>query len=173
MQAILEGIDATHANARPIPGCPFGLGNLVLHWTAWKNETARRLAGAVACMPIEGDWPEVGDPNDKRWHEALARLESAHVNLIAAVKALPENKLYEPTNDTRSAPLGTGVSYDALLHGIVQHARGPRRPDCDSEEGALVSSEGLRPSDSPTPGIARRFAGALRSRGSLALLARS
>jgi uncharacterized damage-inducible protein DinB len=120
LQAILEGIDSTHANARPIPSA-HSVWELVLHMTAWKNETGRRLAGAVACMPIEGDWPEVGDPTDKRWHEALARLESAHVNLIAAVKALPENKLYEPTNDTRSAPLGTGVSYYVLLHGIVQH----------------------------------------------------
>ena len=34
-------------------------------------------------------------------------------------------------------------------------------------------SEGLRPSDSPTRSLARRFAGALRSRGSLALLARA
>src|SRR5438876_11575946 len=33
----------------------------------------------------------------------------------------------------------------------------------------LVSSEGLRPSDSPTRALARRFAGALRSRGSLAI----
>ena len=37
----------------------------------------------------------------------------------------------------------------------------------------LVSSEGLRPSDSPTRALARRFAGALRSRGSLAMLART
>ena len=36
----------------------------------------------------------------------------------------------------------------------------------------LVLSEGLRPSDSPTRSLARRFAGALRSRGSLAVLAR-
>src|SRR5207344_2015018 len=36
----------------------------------------------------------------------------------------------------------------------------------------LVSSEGLRPSDSPTRALARRFDGALRSRGSLARLAR-
>jgi len=33
-------------------------------------------------------------------------------------------------------------------------------------------SEGLRPSDSPTRSLARRGAGALRSRGSLARLAR-
>ena len=34
--------------------------------------------------------------------------------------------------------------------------------------GALLLSEGLRPSDSPTRSPARRFVGALRSRGSLA-----
>ena len=36
-----------------------------------------------------------------------------------------------------------------------------------------VLPEGLRPSDSPTRSLARRFAGALRSRGSLAALART
>src|SRR5258708_29862698 len=36
------------------------------------------------------------------------------------------------------------------------------------EELILVLSEGRRPSDSPTRSLARRFAGALRSRGSLA-----
>ena len=118
---------------------------LVLHMTAWKNETARRLAGAVACMPIEGDWPEVGDPTDQRWHEALARLKSAHAKLIAAVKALPEKKLYEPTNDTRSAPLGTGVS---VLRPPPRHRparRLPRWPDCDSEEGTRRQGEEIRP----------------------------
>ena len=38
--------------------------------------------------------------------------------------------------------------------------------------GALLLSEGLRPSDSPTRALARRFAGSLRSRGSLAPLVR-
>jgi len=38
---------------------------------------------------------------------------------------------------------------------------------------SFVLSEGLRPSDSPTRPLARRFAGALRSRGSLAMLART
>ena len=37
---------------------------------------------------------------------------------------------------------------------------------------SFVRSEGLRPSHSPTRALARRFAGALRSRGSLAALAR-
>jgi uncharacterized damage-inducible protein DinB len=120
LQAILEGIDAARAAARPIPGA-HSIWELVLHMTGWKNEAARRLAGAVACMPVEGDWPEAGDPTDERWQAALTRLESAHDGLIAAVKGLPDTRLYEPTNDTRSAPLGTGVPYYVLLHGIVQH----------------------------------------------------
>jgi len=120
LQAILEGIDAQRAAARPIPG-GHSIWELVLHVIGWKNETARRLAGAVACMPVEGDWPDVGEPTEARWQETLTRLHSAHKSLVAAVKALPEAKLYEPTNDTRSEPLGTGVSYYVLLHGIVQH----------------------------------------------------
>src|SRR5258705_13423745 len=37
-----------------------------------------------------------------------------------------------------------------------------------SRDSKLILAEGLRPSDSPTRSLARRFAGALRSRGSLA-----
>jgi uncharacterized damage-inducible protein DinB len=120
LEAILEGVGAARAAARPIPGA-HSIWELVLHMISWKNETARRLSGAVACMPLEGDWPDVGKPTEERWQAALAGLQSAHDGLVAAVKALPESRLYEPTNDTRSGPLGTGVSYYVLLHGIVQH----------------------------------------------------
>ena len=44
---------------------------------------------------------------------------------------------------------------------------------CVNISPSLVLTEGLRPSDSPTRSLARRFAGALRSRGSLAALART
>ena len=118
--AILDGIDAKRAAARPLAGA-HSIWELVLHMTGWKNETAKRLRGAIACMPAEGDWPEVGEPTDERWQAAISSLQAAHDGLIAAVKALPDSKLYEPTNDRRSGPLGTGVSYYVLLHGIVQH----------------------------------------------------
>lgn len=120
LQATLEGIDAAGAAARPIAN-GHSIWELVLHMTGWKNEAARRVAGGVATMPSEGDWPEVGEPTEAGWREALANLDKAHAALIAAVKKLPESKLYEPTNDTRNGPLGTGVSYYVLLHGIVQH----------------------------------------------------
>jgi uncharacterized damage-inducible protein DinB len=120
LTAILEGIQAERAAARPIADA-HSIWELVLHMTSWKNETARRLRGAVACMPIEGDWPDVGAPTAERWQAAIDTLQAAHEDLIAAVKALPDARLYEPTNDTRSGPLGTGVSHYVLLHGIAQH----------------------------------------------------
>jgi uncharacterized damage-inducible protein DinB len=89
--------------------------------TAWKNEVRKRAAGGAASEPDEGDWPDVGEITDERWNQAVRRLETAHSELIAAIKALPEAQLFEPTTDTRDGPLGTGVSYYVLLHGVVQH----------------------------------------------------
>ena len=93
----------------------------MLHVTGWKNETRKRLSGAPASLPEEGDWPEVGDVNANRWTDALTRLRRAHEQLVAAVRQLPESTLYKATNDPRDRPLGAGVLYYVLLHGIVQH----------------------------------------------------
>ena len=117
---ILEGISAEQAAAHPVPG-GHSIWELVLHITAWKGEVRRRLSGAPASDPEEGDWPAVGDPAPERWWRALEALRAAHDRLLAAIRELPEAKLFEPTNDPRNRPLGTGVSYYVLLHGIVQH----------------------------------------------------
>jgi uncharacterized damage-inducible protein DinB len=117
---ILEGIGATQAAARPIEDA-HSIWELVLHITAWKNEVRRRLSGAPAAMPEEGDWPRIGEPSEARWRDARVRLQKAHAELTAAVRRIPEERLYEPTNDPRDRSLGAGVSYYVLLHGIVQH----------------------------------------------------
>jgi uncharacterized damage-inducible protein DinB len=118
--SILDGITAEQAAARPMKGAHC-IWELVLHMTAWKNEVRKRLSGAPASDPDEGDWPSVGETTASRWQKAVDGLHRAHEALLAAVRALPEAKLFEPTNDPRNRPLGTGVSYYVLLHGIVQH----------------------------------------------------
>lgn len=120
LRQILDGVTAADAAARPIAGA-HSIWELVLHITAWKNETRRRLAGAPAAEPEEGDWPRAGEPSEARWGDTLAGLERAHQELIAAVGRLPEQRLFEPTNDPRNRQTGAGVSYYVLLHGIVQH----------------------------------------------------
>jgi uncharacterized damage-inducible protein DinB len=120
MLSILDGIAAASAARKPIAGA-HSIWELVLHVTGWKREVARRLGGAPAGEPAQGDWPPVGEVTEQRWQAALEDLGAAHRELLAAVEALPESRLFEPTNDPRNRPLGTGVSYYVLLHGAVQH----------------------------------------------------
>ena len=120
LRDILDGVDAIQASHKPIPG-GHSIWELVLHMTGWKREVAARTGGAPAGMPADGDWPDVGEPTDARWRAALQRLEEAHRALITAIEQLPEATLFEATNDPRNRPLGAGVSYYVLLHGVVQH----------------------------------------------------
>jgi uncharacterized damage-inducible protein DinB len=120
VRSILAGITAEQAAARPVPGA-HRIWELVLHMTAWKNEVRKRLSGAPASDPEEGDWPTVGETTPDLWQAAVNGLDRAHAALVTAIRNLPDAKLFEPTNDPRNRPLGTGVSYYVLLHGIVQH----------------------------------------------------
>ena len=120
LRTILDGISAQQAAAKPIPSA-HSIWELVLHITAWKGEVRRRLSGAPAGEPQEGDWPVAGDPTPERWRASLDRLESVHRDLVAAIRALPEPRLFTASNDPRDRETGAGVSYYVLLHGIAQH----------------------------------------------------
>ena len=117
---LLEGVTADQAARKPI-AAGHSIWEIVLHVTGWKIEVARRVDGAPAGEPPDGDWPDVGEPTPARWTAAVQRLTEAQRTLLDAIRRLPEARLFEPTNDPRNRPLGTGVSYYVLLHGIVQH----------------------------------------------------
>ena len=120
LRTMLAGVTPEVAAARPIRNV-HSVWEIVLHMTAWKNEVRRRLGGAPAGTPEEGDWPDVPAPTAEAWKSAVTKLEEAHSDLVEAVKKLPESKLFEPTNDQRDREAGSGVSHYVLLHGIVQH----------------------------------------------------
>lgn len=120
LSRILDGITHEQAAARPLTA-GHSIWELVLHMAGWKSEVRRRLSGAQAGEPPDGDWPAVGDPTPERWIAAKEQLELAHRLLVSAVKEFPEADLYIPSNDARDRELGVGVTYYELLHGIVQH----------------------------------------------------
>jgi len=120
LKTILADVKAPQA-ARTPPNGAHSIWELVLHITAWRNETTRRATGAPAGEPAEGDYPPVGDPTAARWTAALAALDASHARLVDAVRGMSDADLLKPTNDPRNRPLGTGVTYYELFHGIVQH----------------------------------------------------
>jgi uncharacterized damage-inducible protein DinB len=120
LRTLLAGVTNEVAAAHPMRNV-HSIWEIVLHMTAWKNEVRRRLSGAAAAEPEEGDWPEVPAPTPDAWSAALAGLEAAHAALVAAIRQVPEATLFEPTNDPRNRETGAGVSHYVLLHGIVQH----------------------------------------------------
>ncbi len=128
-------------------------------------------------------------PEPGRLHLAGSRhLQHAQAQRVHRAVAVPERSGADP-----HVRLG-GAQVPVPLGGLQRGEQGElQQPDVGAQQlqlradpdgrGAadhavrvqvrlLVLSEGLRPSDSPTRALARRFAGALRSRGSLAVLAR-
>jgi uncharacterized damage-inducible protein DinB len=115
VRAVLEGIDAAMASARPHKAA-HSIHEIVLHMTAWTREVTRRLRVGVAQDPEMGDWPEVGG-----WDAAVAALDAANDELLAAIKALDPAQLDGRIGDARDRALGSGVSRYVMLHGVVQH----------------------------------------------------
>jgi uncharacterized damage-inducible protein DinB len=118
--AVLANIGWEEAARRP-PGGAHSIWELVLHMAAWTREVARRLHDGVARPPELGDWPSVPEPSAEAWSETRAALDRAHAELLTALRTFPEQRLGERVGAERDAPLGAGVSYRAMLHGLAQH----------------------------------------------------
>jgi uncharacterized damage-inducible protein DinB len=117
---ILSGINAKQAAARPLSGA-HTIWELVLHLTAWKGEVRRRLGGAPAGAPDEGDWPgPPSSPTPEAWRQALDALEEAHRALVDTIARLPDGQLSELTNDPR-VDEGSADTCFQLVQGVLQH----------------------------------------------------
>lgn len=117
LRTILRGVPAHAAAARPLPGA-HSVGEIVLHLAAWTREVTRRLRDRVARDPADGDFPPFAAGS---FDDAVDALGRAHLELLDAVEAFPAAELDQRVGDARDRPLGAGVSYAVMLHGIAQH----------------------------------------------------
>ena len=106
------------AAARP-HATTHSIHEIVLHMTAWTREVTRRLRVGVAKDPEMGDWPGVAGAGE--WEAAIAALDAANDELLAAIRTLNPAQLDDRIGDARDRALGSGVSRYVTLHGLVQH----------------------------------------------------
>mgnify|MGYP004502151129 CR=1 FL=1 len=118
LRTIVRGVPAHAAAARPLSGA-HSAGEIVLHLATWTREVTRRLRDRVARPPADADFPPfaAGDA----FEDAVDALERAHAELLAAVAAFSPAELDGIVGDERDRPLGAGVTYAVMLHGIAQH----------------------------------------------------
>src|SRR5688572_25339160 len=115
---VLADITSEEAARHP-GGDAHSIWELALHMRAWTLEVTRRLAGASPRMPAEGDWPAVPSPSDEAWAETRRSLDAAHHALTSLLQTFPAEHLDDPIGTERDAPLGAGVTYRAMLHGMA------------------------------------------------------
>ncbi len=117
LRTILDGVPADAAAARPLPGA-HNVGEIVLHLATWTREVTRRLRDRVAREPADADFPPFAAGS---WDAAMDALAQAHAELMNAIEGFPPAELDTVVGDERNRPLGSGVSYALMLHGIAQH----------------------------------------------------
>ena len=103
------------------PGASHTIAEIVLHMLAWTEEVLDRMNGKEASLPLSGDWPPTGAPDEQKWHNYVNDLKLVNVNLQGLIQDFPEEKWDEPINDERNRELGTGVNYKELVNGLIQH----------------------------------------------------
>jgi uncharacterized damage-inducible protein DinB len=115
--ALLEGVSATQAAARPVASA-HSIWQLVQHIAAWERACLRRLKGDPAYLTDEEDWPSVTDTSETAWNKTKEHLVETHRELLEAIARLKDADLDRPIIDDPSTPYS---SVYVTLQGGVQH----------------------------------------------------
>lgn len=117
VMALLKGVTAEQAAARPIPGA-HTIWELTQHIRAWEGACLRRLNGDPAQLPDSEDWSDVNDFSEASWEKTKQSLVQTHQQLLQALASLDDSSLDQPIiND----PQINSSSVYVTLHGGVQH----------------------------------------------------
>lgn len=110
---LLEDVGAKTAAARPLADV-HSIWELLLHIEAWDGAGLTRLAGKKAQLKGKQNFPDVPQPTEKAWRDAVASAKRTHDTLVKTVAGLSEARLQDRV---------PGKRYDFyhMLHGIAQH----------------------------------------------------
>ncbi|MES2379339.1 MAG: DinB family protein [Bacteroidota bacterium] len=92
---------------------------IILHMVSWTEEVMDRLNEKPASLPVSGNWPHPGDPDESKWQLWIDDLKLVNVNLIKTIRDFPEDKWEDPIIDEREdQPVTTN---EELVYGFIQH----------------------------------------------------
>jgi len=92
---------------------------IVMHMVSWTEEVIDRLNEKPASLPVSGNWPHPGEPDEQKWKMWIDDLKLVNVNLLQTIRDFPQDKWDEPTIDEREGEPVT--TYQDLIHGFIQH----------------------------------------------------
>lgn len=113
LRAVLADVTPQEAAAKPISNA-LSIWEMVLHLAAWKGAVRQRLAGERIKLPVDGDFPPVGETGETAWKNALELLERRQEELRDAVAGVTDSQLNEPIVEGMASVYVT-------LHGGLQH----------------------------------------------------
>jgi uncharacterized damage-inducible protein DinB len=116
--AILAQVTFEIAYEKPGGGA-HNIAEIILHMLSWTEEVMDRMNEKPAGLPLSGDWPETGVPDEEKWKLWINDLKLVNVNLIKTIQDFPEEQWNEPIIDERGdRPI---VTYKELIYGFIQH----------------------------------------------------
>jgi uncharacterized damage-inducible protein DinB len=92
---------------------------IILHMFSWTEEVIDRMNEKPASLPVSGNWPDPGDPDENKWQLWIADFKLVNVNLIKTIQGFPEEKWADLIIDER--PDEPVTTYKELLYGFIQH----------------------------------------------------
>jgi uncharacterized damage-inducible protein DinB len=114
---ILEKV--TFESAYEHQGHAHTIAEIILHMFSWTEEVIDRMNEKPASLPVSGNWPDPGEPDESKWKLWIADFKLVNVNLVKTIQDFPEEKWDDLIIDERNnEPVTT---YKELVYGFIQH----------------------------------------------------
>lgn len=117
---VIDKVSFEAAYEKP-PGSVHCIAGILLHMLGWTQEVSARMGGQAAGEPAGGDWPNPGAPDEQKWKQLVADFKLANVNLERIIGNFPVDNWNAPTNDDRNSEEDAGLTYQALITGLIHH----------------------------------------------------
>ncbi|MGF7076650.1 DinB family protein [Mucilaginibacter sp. 3215] len=112
--SIVDAISFEAAYEKPA-GSIHNIAGIILHMVGWTEEVMDRMNGMNAQLPVRGDWPEPGMPDEQKWKWIVEDLKLVNVNLAGFIQNFPEENWNKPVGGKEAE------TYEYQVSGLIQH----------------------------------------------------